>query len=135
MRSFLKAAVSVFAAAVLVGDLSIASAQEIGDAARLDKELIELYRAGRYSDAIPIAQRALAIRERALGRDHPDVAAALNNLALLYDKEGRYDEAEPLYERALVIQEKSFGPNHPNVGISLNNLAALCLARGPYPGP
>ena len=29
-------------------------------------------------------KRALAIREKALGPDHPDVATSLNNLAVLY---------------------------------------------------
>jgi hypothetical protein len=43
---------------------------------------------------IPIAQRILAIREKALGRDHPDVATALNNLAQLYLSQGRYADAE-----------------------------------------
>jgi hypothetical protein len=42
-------------------------------------------------------KRALAIREKVLGPEHPSVGAALNNLALLYDSQGRYPEAEPLY--------------------------------------
>ena len=41
-------------------------------------------------------QRSLAIREQALGPDHPDVGVALNNLALIYDHLGRYTEAEAL---------------------------------------
>ena len=37
--------------------------------------LAELYRAqGRYADAEPLYKRSLAIREKALGPDHPDVA-------------------------------------------------------------
>ena len=39
---------------------------------------------GRYTDAEPLYQRALAIREKALGPEHPDVADSLNNLAGLY---------------------------------------------------
>ncbi len=39
---------------------------------------------GRYAEAEPLHRRALAIREKALGPDHPDVAASLNNLASLY---------------------------------------------------
>ena len=46
---------------------------------------------------------ALAIYEKALGREHPNVAASLNNLAALYDTQGKYAEAEPLYQRALAI--------------------------------
>jgi len=34
------------------------------------------------------------------------VAATLNNLAVLYGKRGKYKEAEPLCKRALVIREK-----------------------------
>jgi tetratricopeptide (TPR) repeat protein len=52
-------------------------------------------------------KRSLAIREKALGPDHPDVAISLNNLAGLYDKEGRYAEAEQFYKRALTIGEKA----------------------------
>ena len=39
---------------------------------------------GRYAKAEPLYQRALAIREKALGPEHPDVATSLNNLAALY---------------------------------------------------
>ncbi len=39
---------------------------------------------GRYAEAEPLYKRSLAIREKALGPDHPDVATALNNLAELY---------------------------------------------------
>jgi len=36
------------------------------------------------------------------------VAATLNNLAVLYGKRGKYREAEPLCKRALSIREKVF---------------------------
>jgi hypothetical protein len=42
-------------------------------------------------------ERALAINQRALGPEHPDTAAALNNLAALYRATGAYDKADPLY--------------------------------------
>ena len=35
-------------------------------------------------EAEPLYQRALAIKEKALGPNHPDVATSLNNLAELY---------------------------------------------------
>ena len=60
-------------------------------------------------------KRALAISEKALGPEHPDVATSLNNLALLYQAQGRYAEAEPLHKRALAISEKALGPEHPDV--------------------
>ncbi len=67
-----------------------------------------LYHAqGRYAEAELLYKRALEIREKALGPDHPDVANSLNNLASLYDEQGRYGEAEPLLKRALTILEKA----------------------------
>jgi CHAT domain-containing protein/Flp pilus assembly protein TadD len=70
--------------------------------------------------------------EKALGRDHPAVATALNNLALLYHNQGRYAEAEPLYQRSLAIREKALGRDHPYVATSLNNLAELYRSQGRY---
>ena len=95
--------------------------------------LAELYRnQGKYDEAEPLYQRALAIREKSLGSDHPDVATSLNNLAVLYSDQGRYDEAEPLYQRALAIREKSLGADHPDVATSLNNLAQLYHDQGKH---
>jgi tetratricopeptide (TPR) repeat protein len=86
----------------------------------------------RFSEAERLFQRALAIRERVLGPDHPDVAESLNNLAALYYHQGKYTEAGPLSHRALAITEKARGPEHPHVAIRLNNLAALYNEEGKY---
>ena len=77
-------------------------------------------------------KRSLAIFERVLGPDHPDVAQALNNLAELYRAQGRYADAEPFYKRSLATLEKALGPDHPDVAVSLNNLAELYRAQGRY---
>jgi tetratricopeptide (TPR) repeat protein len=67
--------------------------------------LAALYRAqGQYAQAEPLFKRSLAIREKALGPDHPDVATSLNNLAALFRKTGREKEAEALEKRAAAIQ-------------------------------
>jgi tetratricopeptide (TPR) repeat protein len=71
------------------------------------------YAQGRYAEAQPLYERALAIYEEALGPDHPAVGTTLNNLAELYRAQGRYAEAQPLYERALAICEQALGPDHP----------------------
>jgi tetratricopeptide (TPR) repeat protein len=84
----------------------------------------------RYEKAEPLYRRALAILEKVLGPEHPDVVKALNNLALVYRAQGRYEEAEPLFQRALAIAEKALGPEHPNLGGGLSNLATLYRAQG-----
>ena len=44
-------------------------------------------------------RRCLAIREKVLGLDHPDVAIVCKNMAELYRKIGKKEEAEKLEER------------------------------------
>jgi CHAT domain-containing protein len=85
---------------------------------------------GKYAEAEPLYKRSIEISEKALGPDHPDVAAALNNLAELYRAQGKYAEAEPLYKRSLAIWEKALGPDHPYVAGTLNNLAVFNAAQG-----
>jgi tetratricopeptide (TPR) repeat protein len=86
------------------------------EARALNQKAIELYQAGRYQEAIPLLQRALAIREKALGPEHPETATSLNNLAELYRAMGAYDKALPLAQLALAIREKVSGPDHPGEG-------------------
>ena len=73
-------------------------------------------------------RRALAINEASFGKDHPDIAKNLGNLAHLLQATNRLSEAEPLMRRALAINEASFGKDHPAVAISLNNIALLLKA-------
>jgi len=54
-------------------------------------------------------QRALAIREAALGPLDPKVAETLNNMAALYRAQGRAEEADAHYRRALTIFEAALG--------------------------
>jgi hypothetical protein len=58
-------------------------------------------------------RRALAIKEKILGPDHPDVAMTLHNLAALRAAAGAPDEARGLYTRALEIFERALAEAHP----------------------
>ena len=64
---------------------------------------------GRYGEAEPLFQSALAIFEQQLGPDHPDTATSLNNLARLYKSMGRYGEALDYKNRAGKVQTKVLG--------------------------
>lgn len=46
---------------------------------------------GKYEEAKLKYQRSLAIREKAHGSDHPDVATSLNNLACVLNVQVRFD--------------------------------------------
>jgi tetratricopeptide (TPR) repeat protein len=88
------------------------------------------YALGAFAQARPLYERALALRERCLGPDHPDTAETLNNFALSQREEGNLDAARPLLERALAINERIFGAEHPATATSVNNLALLLRDLG-----
>ena len=123
---------SILAALALVSWFACTSTAHSSEADEMAKTIGVLYRAGKYADAIPIAQRLLAIYEKVFGPEHPTVAPALNNLANLYDAQGRYADAEPLYKRALAIREQALGPDHPDVARSLNDQAGFYRTQGRY---
>ena len=58
------------------------------------------------AEAEPLYKRALAVREKALGPDHPDVANSLENYAALLRETGRGAEANKMEARAEAMQAK-----------------------------
>lgn len=81
-------------------------------------------------DIEPLCKRALEIREKIFGMDHPDVGKQLTNLALLCLNQGKYDQVEEYYQRAIDIYTKSYGKNDLNVLKTKNNLASAYLREG-----
>jgi esterase/lipase superfamily enzyme/Tfp pilus assembly protein PilF len=122
---------SIAVALTICGFSSPLSAQR-QDVDELNREVERLYVAGRYPQAIELANRALALGEETFGPDHASVATALHNLAELYRAAGRSALAEPLMLRALAVREKVLGPDDTSVGLTLNNLAGLYLGQGRY---
>ncbi len=99
---------------------------ETVELALVQNELASLYEdMGKYEEAGPLCQRSLGITEKALGADHPSVAATLNNLALLYKSQGKYEKAEPLYIRAIDIQRRKFPNGHPDIDLIESNYASM----------
>ncbi|MBR0955124.1 CHAT domain-containing protein [Bradyrhizobium canariense] len=89
-----------------------------------------LMSAGRYSEALPLAQGMVASLEKSdTGRE---LAAALNNLGQVHAGQGHDDLAEPLYKRAIMLMEKSLGLETPLIGAELTNLAALYQRQSRY---
>ncbi len=94
--------------------------------------LVDMSR-GRYAAAEAPLKRALAITEKAVGPDHPNVATALNNLAETYLAQGLFAEAEPLHKRALAILETALGRDNVTVALSLTNIANASRQQNRYP--
>ena len=121
--------VGVLALAAMVASLPGTLSAQSEDLGVLNEQVAILYKAGKYADALALAQRAFDVAQKSNAAE-PVIAAALDNLALLYKVQGRFAEAEPLYKRALEIHKKR--PFDPDLPTALNNLALLYDAEGRY---
>lgn len=78
------------------------------------------------------AKRSLEVREKALGKDSPDVAESLATVAAIAQAKSDYAVAEPLYQRALKIREQELKEDHICVAQSVNQLAGLYKDMAAY---
>jgi tetratricopeptide (TPR) repeat protein len=85
---------------------------------------------GQVYKSLEYSQKALAIREKVLPPDHPDLASSYNNLAATYGALGQNDKQLAYHQKALAIREKVLPPDHPDLANSYNNLAATYGALG-----
>jgi tetratricopeptide (TPR) repeat protein len=98
-------------------------------ASLLNSVAIYFFSSAAYLSARRLFERVLAMRQKALGPEHPDTAGTLNDLASVFFIQGEFAGARRLFERALSIREKALGPEHPDTATSLDNLAVLLEAR------
>ena len=87
---------------------------------------------GKYDQALEYYQKALKIRLKKLGANHPDVATCYNNIAIVYKNQGKYDQALEYYQKALKIRLKKLGADHPDVAMSYNNIVNVYNYQGKY---
>jgi tetratricopeptide (TPR) repeat protein len=158
-KSLLRRLAPISAIVILLAAAGV-HAQGGDDLAALNRQVEALFDAGKYAEALPLAERAVKVAEERQSPDSPVVVDALLLLAELYQSQGRdpdaehllqrvrisldmlafryesqrrYADAEALRRRGLTILEKVLGPSHPNVGRSLKLLAWLYYLQGRYP--
>ncbi|HEY5921347.1 MAG TPA: serine/threonine-protein kinase [Kofleriaceae bacterium] len=83
------------------------------------------FQKGEYGKARDAYERALAIRTKLYGENHPDVGQAQNSLGGTLLSMGELDGAMKHFEKAVAIFEATLGPNHPDMGRPLANLASV----------
>lgn len=111
-----------------------ASPAEVAEESQLSTSLVELYKAGKYDQALPVARRLVALREKMFGPEDPVVGIALGNLAEIYRAKKKYDEAEPLYRRSLAILERDPKANSQSLTNVLEVLADIAFEKRDYKG-
>lgn len=98
---------------------------ELKEAAQLSDSVIKLVNQRKFDEALPLAKRALQIREKLLPHTDPHVTASLHRLGDLYLAKRDYDAARQIFERLLKSLEERFGPTAWNLGATLDRLAIL----------
>lgn len=87
---------------------------------------------GNYAEAEKLYQKALAIGEKAAGKNDVANADILANTGGLYRDMKQYDKARQFYKRAFDMDMAVHGANHPDTACDFNNLAALEREVGNY---
>src|SRR5207253_7335069 len=92
--------------------------------------LADLYRTqGQYAKAEPLLVKALEVRRRVLGEEHPDTLNSMHSLAMLYLYQGQLAKAEPLFREALERTRKRHAEGSSPVAGALSWLGLNLLRQ------
>jgi tetratricopeptide (TPR) repeat protein len=98
----------------------------------LNDALLKLVPFDKYTEAQPLYEKALTVRRKLLGEEHPDTAKSYFNMAYILNVQGKYTEAQPLNEKSLAICRKVLGEHHLLTAQSYHNLANNLYFQGKY---
>ncbi len=87
---------------------------------------------GLYPRARSLLERAVDIRRRVLGPEHPDTLLSMNDLAENEYFDSHTSVAAKLYSEILGIERRVLGPEHPQTLRSMDMLALALDAEGHY---
>jgi TonB family protein len=111
-----------------------ASAAEVAEESQLNTSLVELYKAAKFDEALPVARRLVELREKMFGLADPIVGIALSNLAEIHRAKKQNDEAQRLYRRSLTILERDPATNSLSMINVLERLADFAFEKRDYKG-
>jgi tetratricopeptide (TPR) repeat protein len=84
----------------------------------------------KLAEAETVARKALAIRKRRLGDQHPDVAKSLDSLSHVLLNQMRAVEAEAAAREGLAMRQNLLDSGHPDFGRSFNSLGDVLAYEG-----
>jgi serine/threonine protein kinase/tetratricopeptide (TPR) repeat protein len=89
-----------------------------------------LYELGLYDAAWPPQERALAIRRRVLGDDHPDTLSSISLMGFVLQAQGKLAEAGVYFGEALERSRRVLGKDNPLTLNSINSMGLLLHEQG-----
>ena len=87
---------------------------------------------GEWMAAEEMGRRALSIRRKRFGNEHPAVARSLLGVATRLQMQGKNAEAEIMHREALAMQRKLLGNGHADTAVSLLHFGNLMLAKSRF---
>lgn len=130
MKTFLLVLLTSLLTSSIVISQSSQESPELNEANELIKSVTKLFKEGKFDEALPLAKRALEIRERLLPPNDARVSLALGYLGDVYMAKRDYNNARKAFERLLVLQEQRLDPNDVNLAFTLDRLALLSYRDG-----
>jgi tetratricopeptide (TPR) repeat protein len=106
--------------------------QEYAGLPALEREADALLARGRPREAEALRRKALEVRRKVLGAEHPDIAYSYDKLAFTFASQGKYAAAEEACRKALAIRRTALGEEHPDTATSYNGLGYNLNAQGKY---
>jgi tetratricopeptide (TPR) repeat protein len=82
--------------------------------------------------AVRDVEAAMALKQKVLGREHPDAAISEGNLGIFLHGMGREEEALAHMDHAMELLKRGLGPGHPQIAIGLNNRGDMLSALHRY---
>jgi CHAT domain-containing protein/Tfp pilus assembly protein PilF len=128
MMPFLKKQTHLLAAIFVLTAWQAFAGVEVQKEPSLSDQIIAAYRAGRFADALRLAELRAGKTKAELGETHPDYAMALTTIALLHEELGQNEQAEARYRQAVAALERS-GASHA-LGKALLGLGKFLLDQG-----
>ncbi|CAF4125091.1 unnamed protein product, partial [Adineta steineri] len=90
-------------------------------------------RQGEFPEALTYFEKSLAIKQKTLPSNNPNLANSYYSIGIVYSQMGDYPRALSSHEKALAIRQQSLPSNHPNLGASYNNIGIVYRKMRDYP--
>jgi tetratricopeptide (TPR) repeat protein len=98
----------------------------------VNKQFRELFDAKRYAEALPLAERVVALTEEQYGKDDRALVNPLTNLGTVHYRLKDYPAAEKDYQRSVEILEATAGSTDRQLLRPLHGLGAAHFAESEY---
>ncbi len=85
-----------------------------------------------YAEAQLQLERAVDLRRKVQGEEHPETLVATSDLADVYEHQGKFPSAQSLYTKVFEIRRRVLGEENPATLSSMNLVAAIYENQGQY---